>query len=241
MQLEKYFGVISKVIDKDLFTVEVDIPGKNEQLRAFPYRGEVDEPRVGDFVELEEVDPIYHSYYLYKKLKENDFIGIRARGKKIWINEDMIQIGIFPPDNNNNEFDSPAGEWYDDKSGKNQTPECTSWIRVDKSGNIDVEMEGAGKVHITADHEVNVDGNVTIKVGGNAKIEISGNVDAKIDGNLDAKVSGTTELDCPNVTVTGGNFNMTGQASTDTNGPFNPIKICPVTGSPHCGSLVSGT
>ena len=244
--METYFGVIAKVLDPDLYTVEVDIPGEQERLKAFPFRGEVDEPRVGDVVFLREFDPIYHSYYLYEKLKENDFIGIRARGKKIWMKEDFIQIGIIPPDANNSAGaksfpDTVAGEWYDDQSGADKTPDCTSWVKIDKEGNIDIEMEGSGHMHIMKDHKVEIDGNVDIKVGGNAKIEVSGNVDAKIDGNLDAKVAGTTELDSPNVTVTGGIFNMTGQSSTDMNGPFNPIKICPVTGSPHCGSVVNGT
>jgi len=245
--METYFGVIAKVLDPDLYTVEVDIPGEQERLKAFPFRGEVDEPRVGDVVFLREFDPIYHSYYLYEKLKENDFIGIRARGKKIWMKEDFIQIGIIPPDANNSggakSFpDTVAGEWYDDKSGKNQTPECTSWIRVDKSGNIDVEMEGAGKVHITADHEVNVDGNVTIKVGGNAKIAVSGNVDAKIDGNLDAKVSGTTELDCPTVTITGGILQTSGgTCAADGQGGFCGLPVCCLTGAHHVGTMISGT
>ena len=77
--MNTFIGVIAKVLDPDLYTIEVDIPGENERLSAFPFRGEVDEPRVGDVVFLRELDPIYHSYYLYEKLKENDFIGIRAR------------------------------------------------------------------------------------------------------------------------------------------------------------------
>ncbi len=241
MQLEKYFGVISKVINKELYTVEVDIPGKNEQLKAFPYRGEIDEPRVGDFVELEEVDPIYNSYYLYKKLKENDFIGFRTRGKKIWVNKDeFIQIGIFPPDENNNEFDSPAGEWYDGKDGKNTTPECTSWIKIDKEGCIDIEMEGTGNVHITKDHTVKIDGNLNVEVKGNADVKVTGNITATSEKNITVNGKDIT-VNGKNVTITGGKLNVAGQSSTDMNGPFNPIKVCPVTGSPHCGGIVSGT
>ena len=173
--METYFGVIAKVLDPDLYTVEVDIPGEQERLKAFPFRGEVDEPRVGDVVFLREFDPIYHSYYLYEKLKENDFIGIRARGKKIWMKEDFIQIGIIPPDANNSTGaksfpDTVAGEWYDDQSGADKTPSCTSWVKIDKEGNINIEMEGSGHMHITGDHKVEIDGGLTVKIGADAKI-----------------------------------------------------------------------
>ena len=49
--MEYSIGTITKILDPDLYTVEVDIPGRNQELRAFPKRGEVDEPRVGDVVE----------------------------------------------------------------------------------------------------------------------------------------------------------------------------------------------
>lgn len=48
--MNTFIGVIAKVLDPDLYTIEVDIPGENERLSAFPFRGEVDEPRVGDVV-----------------------------------------------------------------------------------------------------------------------------------------------------------------------------------------------
>ena len=228
--METYFGVIAKVLDPDLYTVEVDIPGEQERLKAFPFRGEVDEPRVGDVVFLREFDPIYHSYYLYEKLKENDFIGIRARGK--------IQIGIIPPDANNSTGaksfpDTVAGEWYDDQSGADKTPSCTSWVKIDKEGNINIEMEGSGHMHITGDHKVEIDGGLTVKIGADAKIEVG--------GSADVTVSGSAKLTSPDVTITGGQLTTNGSVAPQGTGAYCGLPFCVFSGCPQSGPIVSGT
>lgn len=147
--METYIGVITKILDKELYQVEVDIPERNKGLKAFPLRGEVDEPRVGDVVFLREVDPVYHSYYLYEKLKENNFIGIRARGKKIKITKKEIQIGVF----NDND------EWYDSTDPEAQgsmddmSPRPFAFISIDEAGNI--KMRGSSlTVHIEGDIKI---------------------------------------------------------------------------------------
>lgn len=251
--MENYIGVIAKVLDPDLFTVEVDIPGENERLRAFPFRGEVDEPRVGDVVFLKDLDPVYHSYYLYAKLKENDFIGMRARGKKVWIKEDFIQIGIIPPDANNSadadEFPKTvAGEWYDDNSGADPTPECTSWVKIDKEGNLEIEMEGGGKVHITADHEVKIDGNwkvevggnTEVKIGGNAEVKVSGNTTVESSGNCDIKANGSCTIDSPDVKITGAKATIAGTPTPEGRGALCAIPFCCFTGAPQSSSQSLG-
>lgn len=154
---ELYIGKISKILDLDLYTVEVDIPGYNEALPAFPKRGEVDEPRVGDIVLLTELDPLYKSYYLWEKLKENSFIGIRARGKVLRMSEEEISLGIFDPSDES---------WYDKNDGEDPTPESTSWLKIDKDGNIDINAEG--------DQKINITGNSEITIGGDSKVDISG-------------------------------------------------------------------
>lgn len=143
--METYIGVITKILDKDLYQVEVDIPERNKGLKAFPLRGEVDEPRVGDVVFLRELDPLYHSYYLYEKLKENNFIGIRARGKKIKITKKEIQIGVF--NDNDDWHDSTDPE--DTGSMDDMSPRPFAFISIDDKGNIKlkgssltVEIEG---------------------------------------------------------------------------------------------------
>ena len=79
-------------------------------------------------VVLLELDPTYKSYYLYEKLKENNFIGIRSRGKMIKMTKSELTIGIFDPTSE-----------YNDKQEKDTTPEPTSWIKIDKSGNINIK------------------------------------------------------------------------------------------------------
>ena len=90
-----YTGIVVEVIDPVLYQIKVDIPGINKQLPAFPMRGEVDEPKVNDFVLLYCFDPIYDSYMLYHKIKENDFIGFRSNGKMIDVTPDYIKVAIL--------------------------------------------------------------------------------------------------------------------------------------------------
>ena len=107
-----------------------------------------------------------------------------------------------------------------------------------------------GDTKITIDGSkvtIETSGNVTFKVGGSTIEEKDGTVDIKTDtaniktssatiegDNIDIKGSG-------NVNITGGGtLNTKGTASTDLNGPFNAIKVCPFSGAPHCGSKVSG-
>jgi hypothetical protein len=175
---------------------------------------------------------------LYEKLKENDFIGIRARGKKIWMKEDFIQIGIIPPDANNSTGaksfpDTVAGEWYDDQSGADKTPSCTSWVKIDKEGNIDIEMEGSGHMHITGDHKVEIDGGLTVKIGADAKIEVG--------GSADVTVSGSAKLTSPDVTITGGQLTVGGSCAVTGQGGFCGIPNCLLTSAPHVGHVISGT
>ena len=210
-----YTGTIVEVVDPVLYQIKVDVPGINKELPAFPMRGEIDEPRVGDFVLLYCFDPIYNSYMLYHKIKENDFIGFRSNGKMIDVTPDYIQLSIF----------DPSVEYYDDKNKSSHRPEPTDWIKLDKDGNLDVSLRSNSVINIT--------GNSTVKIGGNSKIEVSGNCD------IDA--SGNTTLNSPKVTITGGQVVMTGKSNTDLNGPFNAIPMCPFSGAPHCGSTVLGT
>ena len=218
-----YTGTIVEVVDPVLYQIKVDVPGINKELPAFPMRGEIDEPRVGDFVLLYCFDPIYNSYMLYHKIKENDFIGFRSNGKMIDVTPDYIQLSIF----------DPSVEYYDDKNKSSHRPEPTDWIKLDKDGNLDVFLRANSIVNISGESEVNITGNSTVKIGGNSKIEVS--------GNCDIDVSGNTTVKSPKVTVTGGQLVMKGKSNTDLNGPFNAIPMCPFSGAPHCGSMVAGT
>ena len=227
--MDEFIGTITKVLDKDLYTIEVDVPGYGTNLPAFPRRGEVDEPMVGDVVILKQLDPVYKSYYLYSKLKENSFIGIRARGKKLQMNQNEVILGIFDP-----------GAEYCDKQASDSTPAHTSWIKVDSGGNIDIEMEGSGHMHITSDHNV--------EIGGNLKVEVSGNTDIKVSGNAKIDVSGNTEIKSPNIKVDGGQVEITGgvlktkgTAAPDMQGPYCAIKNCIFSNAPHSSSIVSRT
>lgn len=207
-----YAGTITEVLDTVLYEIKADIPGIAEGIKAYPMRGEIDEPRVGDFVMLKCLDPTFQSYYLYQKIKENDFIGFRSNGKMVDITPDYIQLAIFD-----------SGTEYNDAEG--YRPEPTNWIKLDSEGNIDI----------------NLTTNSTIKIAGDSTVEVSGNSTVTISGDSNVTVSGSTTLNCPDVTITGGNVTMRGTANTDMQGPFNCIPTCPFSGAPHRGSQVSGT
>lgn len=128
-----FLGTIKDILDPDLYRVKIDIPGLAREVEAFPMRGELDEPRVGDPVLIRDVDPIYHSFYLYSELKEDEFIGIRSRGKIIEIKEEKIKIGIFDPDEKYEEKDPPV-------------PKITTWFEIDEKGNVLVSAEKDIKV-----------------------------------------------------------------------------------------------
>ena len=146
--MEVYIGVITKILDPDLYQIEVDVPERGKGFKAYPLRGEVDEPRVGDIVFLRELDPDYHSYFLYERLKENKFIGIRARGKKIKITEDFIEIGIY--EDNDSWNDRVPLEKQDmteeekirvlevEKEGGDPSPSSEAHIRLKKNGDIEI-------------------------------------------------------------------------------------------------------
>ena len=220
-----YLGVITKILDPDKYEVEIEIPGVTKEAKAYPIDRSPDEPKPEDLVLVLGLDPVWNSVWLYQKLKENEFIGFRSRGKKVDITKDRIEIGIFSEMNEKDQTSPP----YEEDS----TPASTSWIKIDKDGNIDVNAE--------KDMTIKVAGNVKIEVAGNADIKVGGNSNTEIGGNSDIKVSGSTKLDCPDVTVTGGQLTVKGSCAPTSQGPFCAIPVCPVTGAPHIGHVVSGT
>lgn len=84
-----------------------------------------------------------------------------------------------------------------------------------------------------------VDGKVTITVGDTKITEDQGSVSIE---TKNCTVKGTQiEVNGTQVKITGGQLTVQGQSGVDMNGPFNPIKACPFSGAPHCGSIVTGT
>lgn len=254
--METFFGVITEILDKDLYTIRVDIPDRNVDLKAFPLRGEVDEPRVGDLVFLREIDPIYHSYYLYEKVKENKFIGIRSRGKRIKINEERIEIGIFDPSNENwigeGRDGSPSdADWFDKNDASQEDPQkesdITDWVRIDKDGNMDIYMRADKTVKIDGGCKVEIAKDAEVKIGGNCKVEVSGNLEAKVSGNTklettncDINANGKATVNSPQVKITGGQLSVNGSVAPSS-GPFCAIPACIFSGAPHGGNMVAGT
>lgn len=154
-----YLGIVVAVDNHELLTkskehreIVADVPGVIEGILAYPKSSELDEPKVGDPVILECLDPIHNSYFTYYKLKENNFIGIRAAGKMISITPDNITIGIFDKDTS-----------YSD----DEIPESKTTIKIDSDGNIEVVSEN--NIHVTSNNNINIEskGNISIDAGNN--------------------------------------------------------------------------
>jgi hypothetical protein len=179
MEIERlyYLGVVKNIIEEDDITkeygiIEADIPGVIQGIRAFPKRNELDEPKVGDAILLLCLDPILNSYWIYEKIKENDFIGIRAAGKMIDITPDSISIGIFDKD----------AEYKED-----ERPEMKTYVKIDSEGNMEIKTEGNTGIEIKGDAEIKTDGDTKIESSGETEIKATGGCtidspDVKIKG-----------------------------------------------------------
>lgn len=213
-----YTGTIIEVIDTVLYQIKVEIPGFAASVNAFPMRGELDEPKVGDFVLLRSLDPIYNSYFLYQKIKENDFIGFRSNGKIVDITPDYIMVGIFDP-----------AEEYNDLSDNYRPAEgdvVTDWVKLDKDGNLFVNLR--------ANSEITIEGNSNITIKGDSVVKVDGKVDlnspeVKITSNSKISLGGGGSLE-----TSAGTCSATGM------GGFCGIPVCPFTGAPHVGNKITG-
>lgn len=201
-----YLGTITQVLDPDFYHVKIDIPGLAREVEAFPIRGELDEPREGDQVLVRDVDPVYHSFYLYSEIKDDGFIGVRSRGKMIHITEDEITIGIFDPE-----------EKYEKNA--DELPEITTWVKIDKKGNLEISTE--------KDITVNADGKVNINA----------------QKSIEIKSESTLTIDSPSTKLTGGTLTTNGipQFPSLVHGPYCSISRCPLLGVPHGTPWVDNT
>lgn len=162
---------------KEFGEIICDIPGVEQSVRAFPKKNELDEPKPGDLVLLHCLDPVYRSYFLYEKLRENDVIGFRSAGKMVDITPDSITIGVFDP-----------GKKYKDT----ERPECETSVVLDKSGNITITSAGNTTVTVSGNAVIDCSGDVSIS---GSKVLAKGD-DVTVSGS-NVKVTGG------NLTVSG--------------------------------------
>lgn len=232
--VEYFLGTIVEIVDRALYQVKVDIPGEFDEVLAFPVRGEIDEPKVGDFVLLRSFDPIYHSYFLYQKLKENDFIGFRTMGKMIDVDPkgEFIRISTFDPEE----------EFTDGEQGKKYLPEPLDWVKIDKDGNMDLYLRSNTTAKIDGDGEIEVGGKVTINVTKDCVIKTTGggNVTIESSGNCDIKATGSCTIDSPDVKITGASCTVAGTPAPEGRGAFCGIPACLFTGAPHSSTKSVG-
>jgi hypothetical protein len=227
-------GLLTK--DKLYHEAVVSVPGVFENVLAFPARTNLDEPKVGDLVVVCSWDPVYNSYCTYEKLKENDFVGFRSNGKMVQINHEKIVVGVFDEGTEYKDDDvpdvSPIAHLEMDKEGN---------ITVHAAKNITVNGDKDCTITIKGNNTVTINGNNSVKIDGNSDIEVGGNLSAKVSGSADINVSGSTKLTSPDVTITGGQLTIKGNAVPNMQGPLNCLPKCIFSNAPHSSSLATGT
>ena len=177
-----YIGIVREVIDKSLYVIKFDVPGGIKGATAFPFRGELDEPRVGNIILVTDFDDSDdHSYYLYQKLKENSFIGIRSQGKMIKMTSDSLVLAVYD-DSGKEEFD----QGKEDKTPGEDS--WLSWIKLDKSGNITIRATGNVKIESNGTTNIDLDGTANIS---------GGSISIKGPGSLTVNASGSSSSQGP--------------------------------------------
>lgn len=127
---------------KEYHEIICDVPGIIIGAHCFPKSGEIDEPRIGDQVLLLDLDPLYHSYMIYEKLKEDDFIGFRASGNVMSITPEGMTIGTYNID------DAGQESW----ESKDEPESLNASISLEKSSddNDNIELKAAGVIKLDA-------------------------------------------------------------------------------------------
>ena len=220
-----YFGTITDVPNSsESFTIKASIPNVIDNLTCYPLRGGTDEPKIGDLIIIRDLDPEYHSYFVYEKLNENNFTGMRCKGKMIDFTDESLKIGIFD-----------EGDFSDkDKPGN------TSWIELDEDGKLDIVTEddiyvgcgGSLLNQVEEDFKMTVEQNASIEIGGHTSINvkngeditINGNVNLNINGNYSLKVSGTLDIDASCINISGMMLKV--NTPEGSPGPFNSLCSC---------------
>lgn len=170
-----YLGKITSVEDRLLYRIRVSIDNVVDDAMAFPLRGEVDEPRVGDLVLLYNIDPIFQSCYLYSKIKEDNFLGFRSNGKLISITPESITMTVYE---NDDESSIKARMTMNDDGS----------IIIESES--DIKIEAKSTVNINAQSDINITSDSSLNINATASTTIK-SPDVTIKGPGTMTVKGT--------------------------------------------------
>lgn len=251
---------------REYHEILVDIPGVIQGVKAFPEMNELDEPKIGDQVLLLSLDPLYNSYFVYRKLKENDFIGFRASGKMIDITPDYITVGVFKEDlvdypndahwngekidnahitsltiDNKGTITVEAAKDNGSEGNLNVYLKGKTDITIDGDGGNNIEITNDSNIKISGKSKVEVTGDCNIKCSANVKIEASGNCDIKSTGACKINSSSSCTVTSPNTTLNGpGKLTITGMTPGGGQA-FCNLPACVITGVPLSTNTIMTT
>lgn len=207
---EHYIGTVTEVLDSRTYEIHLSIPGVLENALGVPYRGELDEPKPGNLILCDALDPVHKTVFLYRKLKENEFLGIRSNGKMINITPEFIDIAVFDPEMDYPDSYVPNGE------------DITSHIQITHEG--DIIIDSAKSITLIGDGDIKISTD-SGKIGLKA---------SEIDLDCDElKITADTKF------TPGSTFDLTGGtvSTFQPGGPFNTIATC-FNGTPIGGTKV---
>lgn len=230
---EYYLGTIVGVPDSSInFNVIANIPGVIENIVCYPLRCSNDEPKIGDLILIRDLDPEYHSYFVYEKLNENNFTGMRCKGKIIDFTDESLKLGIFD-----------EGDFKD-----HEHPDSTSWIELDEEGHLDIVTEddiyietGGSligqvtedlKFKVEQDAKIDIGGHTTIDLRNGEEVTVTGDVNFHINGNYSLTVGGELNIDAASINISGGKLKLNTPDAMRIK-PFNSLCACMYTGVPH--------
>lgn len=208
VQANFYLGVVKEYSGEFDFKITADIPGVISGVNAFPIRGDCDEPKPGDPIILLGLDPLYNSYFLYWKLKENDFTGFRVKGRQISFQESGIRISIDEPESSEGEGEEEEGGNSKESDAKVLDGEVSridldtegnievinksgAFMKLDSDGNLEANNGQTGKLSITSDGVVRAETAETSSI----ELDGQGNINIEIrSGTVKLKGFGTLEL-----------------------------------------------
>lgn len=225
-----YLGEIIDVLRNDdgknySYSIKFTVRGFIDEALAYPFRDTSDEPVIGEKVLVYNLDSIFGSAYLYAKLKEDDFIGIRSNGKMISVTDESIDIFCHT---------GRDGQDGNHIVGLHLNDDGTMTLNNNKSY-IDINEDGLVLRTEGSDQEIIVDSS------SNISIITKGNIDIKSEGNITIDSEGTTTIKSENIVVSPGSTLTTSgnpTVSPTGTGPFCAIKVCPYSGMPHVGNVI---
>lgn len=143
-----------------------------------------------------------------------DIVTVKFKNKDIYSGEWELKGNPIDGTEQKN-IDPKKYGLYDEQGNFILIDRATNDISVTAMNDYNITVKNCCNVIIEVDANVTVNGNVTQQVQGDVSQTISGSVTQTVNGSVTQNISGTTDITCPQTTITGA-LHVTGLVSSDT-------------------------